>query len=176
MQYGKPPRSWDIFRGDSFQVEIKKPQDALLAAIKIKACIKGIEVPDVRMAIGIGEKKFNAARITESNGSAFVHSGEKFESLKKAGVSLAVQTPWPDFDEEMNLMLSLALIAMDKWTVLSAQFVFVSIANKELSQKALGKKMGIAQSSVSERQSRAYLGEIMNMEAFYRNSIIHKLK
>lgn len=169
--YGKSPKVWEVFRGDSFQLEIKQPEDAILAALSIKACIKSIKGLDVRMAIGLGNKVYNAPKITESNGDAFIFSGEKFEGLKKTKQNLAIKTIWEEFDIEINLMLSLASIAMDKWSAFSAEFVTLSIDNKTLSQKELGDKIGISQSSVSERQKRAHYGEIMEMELFYRNKI-----
>ena len=53
-----------------------------LTVLRIKATLKGIKNLDVRMAIGIGKREFTAFNITESNGEAFIHSGEKLESLK----------------------------------------------------------------------------------------------
>src|SRR5687768_12105756 len=74
--WGDTPKQWEIYRGDSFQLEIKNAADALTAAIQLKTTIKSLKGVDVRMAIGIGEKNHNARNITESNGSAFIHSGE----------------------------------------------------------------------------------------------------
>jgi hypothetical protein len=175
--YGKTPKTWQIYRGDSFQVEIKDPADSFMAAICIKACIRSIqkEELDVRMAIGIGSKSYEAAKITESNGEAFIHSGEKFEGLKKLKQNLAIKSPWPEIDTELNLMISLASIAMDKWSPLSAEFITLSLKTKSLSQKELGDKIGRTQSSVSERQKRAHYHEIIELEAFYRNKIQHQL-
>ena len=91
-KYGSTPQKWEIYRGDYFQIEIDEPQEALLLALKIKALIKSIPVDkegkkansiDVRMAIGLGTKEYTADRISESNGTAFINSGEKFEKLKK---------------------------------------------------------------------------------------------
>src|SRR5688572_22151866 len=94
---GKNQKTWEIYRGDSFQLEVKNPADTLLTAIRIKAKIKSIKNIDVRMAIGIGEKEFPAEKITESTGKAFVNSGEKLESLKKEKQNLAIKTRWNDF-------------------------------------------------------------------------------
>src|SRR5690606_18961725 len=97
--YGKMPAKWEIYRGDSFQIEIDDPKNALLSAIKIKALIKRHDKLDVRIAIGIGQKTFNAPRITESNGEAFIFSGETFNKLDKQKRTLALKTPWEDFNE-----------------------------------------------------------------------------
>lgn len=175
-EYGQTPKTWEIFRGDSFQLEIKKPEDALLAAIKIKARIKSIEDLNVRLSIGIGKKTYNAARITEANGDAFVRSGSAFEKLRTSRQTIIVESPWKEFDYAINTMLSLACIIIDGWSVTSASFITTVSRNTNLSQKELGKKMKINQSSVSERQKRARHEEIMNMEAYYRNTLIQTIK
>lgn len=174
--FGKSPKVWEIYRGDSFQIEIKKPEKAFITAIGIKACIKSIRQLDVRMAIGIGEKNFDTPKITEANGAAFINSGEKFESLKKFKKNLALKSPWPEIDTELNLMINLASIAMDKWSPSSAELVTLSLTKKNLSQKELGDALGRTQSSISERQKRAHYDDIIALEAFYRNKILQQLQ
>mgnify|MGYP000745982392 CR=1 FL=1 len=39
---GSTPKTWEIYRGDSFQIEIEKPEDALLFAFKLKTILKKI--------------------------------------------------------------------------------------------------------------------------------------
>ncbi len=80
---GKTPKSWEIYRGDSFQVVINQTGRCLAVAMKLKASLKSVKGINVRMAIGLGNRTYNAAKVTESNGSAFVNSGEKFEMLKQ---------------------------------------------------------------------------------------------
>lgn len=168
---GKSPRTWQIYRGDSFQVEVKDPAQALLTAIRIKSSIKTIKNLDVRMAIGLGEKKYVSPKITESDGEAFLHSGEKFETLKKVKQTLAIKTPWPDFDKEMNIFLRLAAIPMNDWTPSSAELIALLINNRTLTQKALARRLGVTQPSVSERQNRSHYDEIMALEALYKEKI-----
>lgn len=59
--FGSSPLIWEIYRGDSFQVEVK-PKDALKASILIKAAIKQFEIIDVRLAIGIGDKTYQSEK------------------------------------------------------------------------------------------------------------------
>ena len=61
-------------------------------------------------------------------------------------------------------MLKLALIVMDKWKAPSAEIAYLVFlekykSGKTGSQKGLEKKLGISQSSVSERLSRAQVSE-----------------
>jgi hypothetical protein len=170
---GKSPGTWQIYRGDSFQVEVKDPGHAFLTAIRIKATIKSIKNLDARMAIGIGEKKFRGTKITESNGEAFIHSGEELEILKKVKQTLAIKTPWAGFDKEMNVCFHLALIAMDNWSPNSAQLIKILIDNPNITQRALAKRLAVSQPSVSERQNRSHYTAIMELEDLYREKINH---
>ena len=87
-QYGDEPKNWSVFRGDSFQLSIA-PEKALMAALHIKSTIKQTKLQDVRIAIGIGDEHYSSSKISEANGSAYVNSGECFESLKKQNHELS---------------------------------------------------------------------------------------
>lgn len=168
---GKIHAMWEIYRGDSFQLEVADPSDAFLTAIRIKATIKTIKNLDVRMAIGIGEKEYAASRITESNGEVFVYSGEKLEGMKKEKQNLAIKTRWSDFDREMNLCIRLALIAMDNWTTGAANLIRILSDNPDITQTKLAQKLNITQSAVSGRQKRAYYNEVRDLEILFREKI-----
>jgi len=167
---GKNPGDWEIYRGDQFQLEIRNPEDALLTALEIKAFLKTIKV-SVRMSIGIGDKTHNAKKISESNGTAFIRSGESFEMLKKLKTNLAINTGNVDLDGELNLMLRLALTVMDNWLAQPAEFVVTAISNKTLSQEEIGQKLGISQAAVSRRRKRAQFDLIMELDNYYRRKI-----
>ncbi len=168
---GETPKQWEVYRGDSFQAEVKNPADALAAAIQIKAAIKSLKGVDVRMAIGIGEKTYSAKSITESNGSAFVNSGELAEELKKLKIDLAIRSDKPKFDHEMNLYLKLALIVMNSWTSNSAETIHATLQHPDKSQKMLGKLLGIKQNAVSTRLKRACYYEIKELVEMYQTKV-----
>lgn len=168
--FGETPRQWEVYRGDEFQIEIKNPEEALLAAVLIKSHLRAVKL-DARMSIGFGDKTHDAEKISESNGEAFIHSGELFETLKKQKVTLAIRTGNTDIDEKMNLMIQLALTFMDSWLVQSAEFVAVAIENPTLSQEELGQKLGINQAAVSRRQKRAQFDLVMNLDRYFRTQI-----
>jgi len=167
---GKNPKDWEIFRGDQFQLEVKNPENSLLVAIQIKALMKSLKL-DVRMSIGIGEKTHNSKKISESNGTAFINSGELFERLKKEKVTLAVKSGNHDFDKEINLMLRLALTIMDNWLPQAAEFTSVAIKNQSLLQDQIGALLNINQAAVSRRKSRSQFDLIMEFDNFYREKI-----
>ncbi|WP_121361889.1 hypothetical protein [Flavobacterium johnsoniae] len=167
---GKTPAQWEVYRGDEFQIEIENPEDAFLTAVLIKAHLRSIK-SDARMSIGFGNKTHSAAKISESNGTAFINSGELFETLKKQKVTLAMRTGDAVFDEKMNLMIQLALTFMDSWLVQSAEFVAKAIENPTLSQEELGQILGINQAAVSRRQKRAQFDLVMNLDRYFKTQI-----
>lgn len=162
---------WEIYRGDSFQIEIRDMYLSFMAVIYLKACIKMIKGLDVRLAIGIGDKTYEGTDVTESSGDAFVFSGETLESLKKEKQNLRIRTKNYKINEELNLYFKLALISMDSWTVNSAEIVKLSIENPNESQSKLGKRIGINQNAVSNRQKRAQLETILELDLMYRQKI-----
>jgi hypothetical protein len=167
---GKNPTTWEIYRGDEFQVEVAVPEEALLLALQIKAYMKTTKL-DVRMSIGIGEKTYNAKKISESNGSAFIRSGELFETLKKQKVTLAINSGNIKLDQEINLMLRLGLVFMNNWLPQSAEFVLTAIENRSASQEEIGVRLGINQAAVSRRQKRAQFDLMMELESYFRQKI-----
>tara|TARA_Y100000589_G_C26924985_1_gene535981 strand:+ start:115 stop:663 length:549 start_codon:yes stop_codon:yes gene_type:complete len=162
---------YEIYRGDSFQYECRDIYDSFINAVYLKSCIKTIKGLDVRMSIGIGKKDYKGNTVSESNGEAFVHSGETFETLKKEKINLKIKTRDFTLNEELNLYFKLALIAMDNWTTNSAEIVKLSIEHPTMIQTELAKLIGISQDAVSKRQKRAYLDEILELDKLYRQKI-----
>ncbi|WP_303423923.1 MULTISPECIES: transcriptional regulator [Flavobacteriaceae] len=164
-------KHWEIYRGDSFQIEIKDAFKSFEAAIYIKAAIKMIKGLDVRLAIGIGEKTYQGNDVTESNGEAFIFSGETFETLKKEKQNLKIKTKSEILNKELNLYFKLALISMDHWTVNSAEIVKLTLENPKALQEDLGKTIGINQNAISTRQKRANLEEILALNGMFKKKI-----
>lgn len=169
--FGKSPGYWEIYGGDTFQLRVDDPLKALTVAIRLKAVIKLQKPLDVRLAIGIGDITYESKKITECNGPAFIHSGEKFKTLKKEKQKIAVKSDWPDFDTTINLCLKLGMIAMDKWSVNSAEMVALALSSPNESQAELGKILKINQNAVSRRLSRAHYDELMELNELYKSKL-----
>ncbi|MGX1931088.1 transcriptional regulator [Flagellimonas sp. 2504JD4-2] len=166
--HGKEPEQWEIYRGDSFQLEIS-PEKALETAIHIKASLKQKKGIDVRMGIGLGEKDYISEKITESNGSAFVYSGECFENLKKQ--TLAIKSNSKTFDTQINLMLQLASLTTDTWLPATSRVVKTAMENPEANQKKLAALLEKSQSNISEALIRAGFDEVQKMIQFYTTQL-----
>lgn len=154
QKFGKNPIDWEIYRGDEFQLEVKNSEEALLVAFQIKAYLRTISL-DARMSIGLGDKTYKAKRISESNGSAFINSGEAFNLMKKNKTTLVLQSSNKDFNQEINLLLRLGLSFMDNWLSQQAEFVLLAIQNPDFSQEEIGELLKINQAAVSKRRKRA---------------------
>ncbi|WP_425638758.1 hypothetical protein ACPUEN_04190 [Algoriphagus yeomjeoni] len=161
-------------------MEISDPVESLLAALQIKALIKSLPYPeenkrsspvDVRMAIGIGAKTHDAERISESNGEVFVRSGEKFEQLKGEMITLAINSPWAEWNDEMNLYLKLAGIQMDSWSISSGELMSEMLSNPDRTQAQIGEILHINQNSVSKRYKAANGEDILAMEKLFRKKL-----
>lgn len=167
-QYGSTPEDWEIYRGDSFQLTLA-PDKAMYAALHIKATIKQIKLYDVRMAIGIGEESYNATKIKESNGSAYVNSGECFDNLKKH--TLAIKSEHVIFNETINTMLNLALLTANNWTSKVSEVIKVILENPDKNQNSLALLLNKSQSSISEALKRGGFEEIMKMNDYFKNNV-----
>ena len=173
---GSRPRDWEIYRGDSFQYIEEEVSQALRRAIYIKATLKSIKDVDVRMGIGIGSIDYRAARALESNGEAFIHSGEAFSNLEKSKKRMAFKTPWEDFDQLINTMLDLASTIMDHWSPKAAEVVAAQIDHHDFSQEELGEYLGKTQAAISKSLSRAYFEQLRRFEEMYRVLLTDKLE
>ena len=169
-KFGKSTKHWKLYRGDEFQVEIDTPEEALNAVLLIKVVLKSLQL-DARMSLGFGDKRYESEKITESNGTAFIRSGELFETLKKQRVNLAINSGNIDFDQEINLMLRLSLSFMDNWLQQSAEFILVAMEYPTASQEEQGMKLGINQAAVSRRQKRSNYDLVKDLDAYYRKKI-----
>ena len=104
----------------------------------MKAILKTEKEIDVRIAIGVGAKIYDADRISESNGQAFVMSGLCFEQLKKRRIGLI--TPWEKFNQEWKVLLQMASLIMDNWAPKTSIIFSEALKNPSLTQKELAKK------------------------------------
>jgi len=165
---------WEVYRGDSFQLVANTPDMALQQALVIKASMMRMADVNVRMAIGIGQQDFQGTSIKESNGSAYVRSGDMFNQLKKK--TLAIKTPWPEVDAEVNLYLELAALTFDNWSQSSATAVYLALSEPDIKQRGIAEQLGITQGNVSARLKRAGFEPLQKVEQRYQQLIRAKIQ
>jgi len=165
---GPENTTWEVFRGDSMQI-VTNPAQALALSILLKATIKQIPNLDIRIAIGVGDISYRAEKISASNGSAFIHSGEAFDRLQKN--TLVIKTPWEDFDATINIMLGLATLTMNDWKPAMAEIFKQQWAHPDAKQIEIAQILGKKQSNVSFSLKKAGYEEIRNAVSYYEHAI-----
>lgn len=163
-----PVNRWEVFRGDSFQLEAT-PEQVLLVCFQIKLELILLKM-DARMAIGVGEQSYKTKKVSESNGSAYVHSGECFEALQKR--KLAIQTDDPEIDVYWNMVLDLAMLSAERWTSNTAELILLALSNPGLNQKEIATMTDRkSQSNISAALKRSGYHEIANMIELFSKKI-----
>ncbi len=168
--WSETPETWEIYRGDEFQLKCSK-EDAFWKAVAVKSLIKTHENLDVRLAIGIGEDDFKSEKITESNGSVYVNSGRLLSSIKEDHINLAIATPDAQLNEDLNLLFKWTLLDFDNWSAVSAEIIHMLTQQPNISQEQAAKKLSISQSSVSQRLKRANFELLLETDRYYRKKI-----
>ena len=163
---------WEIYRGDSFQLEVPA-ENALEIALCIKALIKSNTIIDARMSIGIGEKDFKSKKITESYGTAFIHSGESFEKIKNN--TLILKSPFDEFDEYFNPTLKLLSFITDNWKPVTSKTIFFALTNKKLMQKEIAQKLSKDSTTINKALKRGGYDEIIETINLYSKKILQCL-
>lgn len=162
------PNKWEIYRGDSFQLEVAVTK-AFDVALSIKALIKSNSVIDVRMAIGIGKKEFNGLKITESYGTAHINSGESFEILKSN--TLIIKSPFEQFDDYFNPILKLVSFITDNWKPVTAETIFYSLNHQDLMQKEIAQRLSKDSTTINKALKRGAYDELTQVQALYIKKI-----
>ncbi|GHE34667.1 hypothetical protein [Sphingobacterium griseoflavum] len=162
-------KDYDVFRGDSFQLEVSLAQ-ALTAAFYIKAAM--IEVGlDVRLGIGIGNKDDNSPHIKTTFGSALVYSGEAFDELKKD--TLYLKSSSEAFNELCNTILPLLTELCVRWTPNIAETVKVALQHEGVNQVELAKILNKKyQSQVSTALQKAGFSKMQHALAYCTQQLL----
>jgi DNA-directed RNA polymerase specialized sigma24 family protein len=165
-------KTFEFFRGDSFQALLTQPEKALHLALlwraAMKATLSGARQWDVRIAIGIGTVTHQGKTLAASGGPAFQQSGTLLDSLKHNDTQrIAFHTPDEAWNETLNTECILAEQIISRWTPTAAETVFQQFLYDE-TQQSLAKRLGIAQSSVHKRLQTAGWPAIRHWEEHYR--------
>ena len=169
------PIKIDMYRGDSFQVVVDSPEQALSVAIALRASLRAStpdksEAWDARLSVGIGEISFESNNIVTSDGEAFRLSGRSFDNIGKK--RLSISTTWADFDNAIELVTRFADEVITSWTTKQAKVVYQSILFPKL-QKDMADELDMT------RQNFNYLwgaskGQLILDYIEYYKSLIKK--
>ena len=165
----------EMYRGDSFQIVVDKPDYALAVAIALRAKLKAmtpgkLQLWDARLSIGIGGISFESDNIVTSDGEAFRLSGRSFDNIGKK--RLSISTTWSDFDKDMDLVTRFADDIITSWTAKQAKVVYQAILFPKL-QKDLAEDLGMTRQNFNYHWSSAK-GQLNLDYVEYFKSLISK--
>ncbi len=153
-----------FFRGDSFQVLVNHPEEALRVALLLKTSINMRKVDhdqksrrakplyDVTISIGLGKVEQDID-INRQNERPFILSGRGLDYLKKQNHTLGVFTGHEENDITYATIFELYDWIMKQWSVTSVEVVYYKL--KGLKEREIAPLLNISQSAVNQRSQAA---------------------
>ena len=159
------PFEMELFRGDSFQLLVDKPEMTTKLAILLRAGLiqytpsKKEVIWDAKVSIGIGAVDFISDEIITSDGEAFQYSGRQFDKMGKQ--RLVVTTPWSEVNEELAVSTPFADDIITRWSIKQTEITYMSLIRNQ-SQKELAESIGTSAQNVSKILTSAKEGLMRN--------------
>ncbi|ANQ52522.1 AsnC family protein [Flammeovirga yaeyamensis] len=167
---------WDIFRGDSFQIELTDPSKSLYLAVLLRVFINAkkelydLKI-DVRISIGIGKEGFEGDNVMSSDGQAYKLSGRNFDKFHQSQRRLSIATTWDydliGFQESVQLIEHL----ISNWSFSSftvAKHYLLGVTK----QKELAELVGVSQPAIHKRIQKDNLEGLVNYLNWFSQKII----
>jgi hypothetical protein len=170
----KSPMSMELFRGDSFQIVLEKPEMSLEVASMLRAGLKSntpadsFGVWDARISIGIGTIDYLGDRVVTSDGEAFRLSGRGLDAMEKS--RLVIKTCWQEVNEELDAGLAFVDDLITGWSVNQAKAIFLSMG-KGLSQSNIANSIAKSQQNVSKTLTSAKESLLVRFSARFETII-----
>ncbi len=136
----------DIFRGDSWQLLLAEPGNALRAAVAIRAGLKAQTGRDTRVAIGIGPATdIDLEQISASTGEAFLASGRMLDEMgRKQRLALAPSPATQAVMGWMPVMLDLAEVIIGGWSARRAEVAALAILHPDWTHETISEALAKA--------------------------------
>jgi hypothetical protein len=166
----------EFFRGDSFQVVIKSPEEALKILLQTKTAAMKLSgelmpVADIRASIGIGTLKLPVKSFQTASGDVFVLSGRGFDKLPKDERLTIVCN---EKNKAVNLGLKVIAQFIDylfqRLTFKQAAVVHELLMNRTQTETA--KRLKKSQATVHKHIQSAGWPEIEKLLEDYKNLVV----
>jgi hypothetical protein len=187
-------RSIEVYRGDSFQCAMDKPEKSLRILLLIRSYLRMIssryvekgkkrkllartsrsEVTDIRIAVGLGEISRLAKRLLESDGEAFHRSGRLLDSLKKSGQNMAIISPWEDWNRELDVFCVLLDTIISRWSPQQSEVIHYKL--KGFSQTQIANKLQTSISAVNQRLRTANWNAVDKVLSLFEYRVTKNMK
>ncbi len=146
--------AFDVFRGDSFQVIVFQPEMAVIVSVMLRTLVKKTvqkplkTLPDIRIAIGMGNVDTLTTNVSEGDGEAFQRSGLLLDQMP-ADQKMAIATSSDELDRRWNAELGLLDALVTAWTYPQAEVIPGIMTGQ--TQQEIADKLHIEQSTIHRR-------------------------
>lgn len=123
--------AFDVFRGDSWQMFVERPEHALRVAVAFRAWLRAYADTDSRIALVVDTVDFVDFRhVSESDGPAFRRSGYALDGLGRRSMACLLPEQWQGTTRQLlfNTVASAVGAFVDGWTQAQAQAVSLTLS------------------------------------------------
>jgi len=165
----KSKSSFDIFRGDSFQIIFQKSIDAIKAAIIIRLALKTAKPSfDARQSIGIGGVMSLRNDVKSSIGEAFVLSGRGLDKMK--GKFISITSGNAGLQSKVELLTKFLDAIISNLTLNQAEVLLCYLTSEDKSHSTIASLTGKNRSNVTKLLNASHyqlIDEYLNHMANY---------
>jgi hypothetical protein len=150
------PFELQVFRGDSWQLVVEPPAQALRVALFLRCHVIAASPPgalqDMRIAIGVDQVDFVPDHaVSEGDGAAYRASGAALDGLKQARLALV----GPGLPRGLSVCVTLLDALIQKWTARQALAVQHKLLGQTQSEIAKAWPERSTQQAVADQLARA---------------------
>lgn len=166
---------FEFYRGDSLQVYIKVPTQALQMALLCRTVGMSITQDekvassDVRVSIGIGQVNTSVKSLGNAKGEAFVLSGRAFDEKLHADTGLVISTANPLANAGLQVIADYINAIFKVMTSKQAAVIFQLLKGE--TQQQVATKMKKSKSTINQRVKAGRWPEIEKLLKQYENII-----
>jgi hypothetical protein len=166
----------EFYRGDSFQLYLKHPAEALKLLLKLRTAAKTIHkdtmtpVADIRASLGIGQVDVPIKDLKTATGEAFILSGRSFDGMVKSEQRLIIQSELPSINPALRIIAYFTDYLLHQLTSKQAEVVFELLNDQ--TQIETARKLNKSQATVNQHLQSAAWAEIEKLLVEYEQLTI----
>lgn len=133
----------EFFRGDSWQLLLSDPGQALRVAVFLRASLLSHGMADTRISIGIGPiTKVSPQRVSLSTGKAFEYSGEALDKMASHARMTIAGSPVDETDFTcVSLVVELCDALIARWTRRQPEAICLAAVPREATHETMAGEM-----------------------------------
>ena len=166
---------FEFYRGDSFQVYVKNPVEALQTALLCRTAAMSvsknetINLSDVRLSIGIGAVTMQVKTLGTAKGEAFILSGRAFDEMTGKDTRLVIATANSLANAGLQIIADYLNAVLKVMTGKQAEVIFELLQGK--TQQEVAKLLKKSKSTVHQHVTAGRWSEIEKLLRQYENII-----